>query len=119
MLHVLCFALIPAAKQSTNANTGRGTVISRSRENLQLPEYVPDLIDCALEFAVRPHLGLPSELSEESPEFFTGAGASLRGCRGHFRKGFSRTPGIREKGSPGTGDSKLRQLPYSLEPSSG
>ena len=32
------------------------------------------------------YFGLQSDLSEGSPDFFTGAGASLRGCRGHFRK---------------------------------
>jgi hypothetical protein len=46
-----------------------------------------------------------------SSEFFTGAGASLRGCRGHFWKEPPQTPGIREEGSPGIGDSQEGSTP--------
>ncbi len=61
--------------------------------------------------------GLSDDFSEGSPEFFTGAGASLRGCRGHFRKGSPQTPGIREEGSPGTGDSQGVSTPLCLKAS--
>ncbi len=38
------------------------------------------------------------------PEFFTGAGASSRGCWWNFRRVYPRTPGIREERNPKIGD---------------
>jgi hypothetical protein len=38
------------------------------------------------------------------PEFFTGAGASSRGCWWNFRRVYPRTPGIREDRNPKIGD---------------
>jgi hypothetical protein len=48
----------------------------------------------------------PTPFSEGPLEFSTGAGASLKGFRGHDRMGSPKTQGICEEGSPGTGDSK-------------
>ena len=61
----------------------------------------------------QPHLGLLCDLSKGSPEFFTGACASLRGCRVYFRKGIPQTWGICEEGSPGTGDFQGVSTPLS------
>ena len=49
--------------------------------------------DVSLAFGGRDIWVCPAVFPRGSPEFFTGAGASLRGCRGHFRKRSPPDPG--------------------------